>query len=225
MLLALGVLFNFLLPWAVYRLSVPHLGETHAIMATAVAPAVWGLVQFARSRKVDAMSGLVLSGIALSLVVLALGGSPKILLFRESLITGLGGLVLIGSAVIRRPLMFVLIRYAFTSGQSALEAVLPGGVAARARAELESFADKPWFRRMMTVTTIVFGLIIVAETVALVVLVFSWPTDRVLLTRPIVRNAAAGLILLWAFFYMVPAVRRGARKDELEGASGSAGGR
>jgi hypothetical protein len=80
-LLALGVLFNFLLPWAVYRLSVPHLGETHAIMATAVAPAAWSLAQFARSRKVDAMSGLVLSGIALSLLVLALGGSPKILFF------------------------------------------------------------------------------------------------------------------------------------------------
>ena len=82
--------------------------------------------------------------------------------------------------------------------------MLPGGVAARAREELESFADKPWFHRVMTVTTIVFGLIIVAETVTLSVLVFSLPTDRVLLIRPIVRNVAAGLVLLWAFFYMVP---------------------
>ena len=113
--LGLGVLFNFLLPWAVYRLSVPHLGETHAIVATAVAPGVWSLIQFARSREVYAMSVLVLSGIALSLVVLALGGSPKILLFRESLITGLGSLVLIGSAV--SPAADVcVIRYAFTSG-------------------------------------------------------------------------------------------------------------
>jgi hypothetical protein len=74
----------------------------------------------------------------------------------------------------------------------------------------------------MTVTTVVFGLIIVAETVALCVLVFSLPTDRVLLTRPIVRNVAAGLVLLWAFFYMVPAVRRGAHEDELEDAPESA---
>ena len=214
MLLALSMLFNFILPWAVYRLSVPYLGETHAIMATAVAPTVWSLVQFARSRKLDAMSVLVLSWIVLSLLVLALGGSPKVLLFRETLITGLGGLVLIGSAMIGRPLMLVLVRYAFTS-QSGLSTVLPSSVGERARAELESYVDKPWFRRVMAATTAVFGLIIVAETVVLGVLVFSLPTEKVLLTRPIVRNAAAGLVLLWTFLYCLPAVRRGAREDEL----------
>ncbi len=97
------MLFNSILQWAVYRLSVPYLGETHAIIATAVAPTVWSLAQFARSRKLDAMPVLVLSWIALSLLVLVLGGSPKVLLFRETLITGLGGLVLIGSAMIGRP--------------------------------------------------------------------------------------------------------------------------
>jgi hypothetical protein len=198
----------------VYRLSVARLGETHAIMATAIVPAVWSLVQFARSRKIDAMSALVLSWIALSLVVLALGGSPKVLLFRESLITGLGGLMLIGSAMIGRPLMLVLVRYAFTS-QSGLDTVLPSGIATRARTQLESYADKPWFRRVITATTIVFGLILVAETAVLCVLVFSLPTEKVLLTRPIVRNAAAGLLLLWTFLYWLPAVRRGAREDEL----------
>lgn len=213
MLLALSVLFNFLFPWAVYRLTVPSLGETHAIMATAVAPAVWSLAQFARSRKIDVMSALVLSWIALSLVVLALGGSPKVLLFRESLITGLGGLVLIGSALIGRPLMLVLVRYAFTN-QSGLDTVLPSAVVARARAQLESYTDKPWFGRVIAATTVVFGLILIAETAALCVLVFSLPTEKVLLARPIIRNAAAGLLLLWTFLYWLPAVRRGERKDE-----------
>ncbi len=164
-------------------------------MATAVAPTVWSLVQFARSGKLDAMSVLVLSWIALSLLVLVLGGSPKVLLFRETLITGLGGLVLIGSAMIGRPLMLVLVRYAFAS-QSGLSTVLPSSVGERARGELESYADKPWFRRVMAATTAVFGLIIVAETVVLGLLVFSLPTEKVLLSRPIVRNAAAGLVLL-----------------------------
>ena len=216
MLLALSMLFNFILPWAVYRLSVPYLGETHAIMATAVAPTVWSLVQFARSRKLDAMSVLVLSWIALSLFVLALSGSPKVLLFRETLITGLGGLVLIGSALIGRPLMPVLVRYAFMS-QSGLGTVLQSSVAERARAQLELYADKPWFRRVIAATTVVFGLIVVAETVVLGVLVFSLPAEKVFLTRPIVRNAAAGLVLLWTFLYCIPVVRRGAREDELNG--------
>jgi hypothetical protein len=212
-LLALSVLFNFLLPWAVYRLTVPRLGEAHAIVATAVVPAVWSLAQFARSRKIDVMSALVLSWIALSLVMLALGGSPKILLFRESLITGLGGLVLIGSAMIGRPLMLLMVRYAFTS-RSGLDAVLPSAIGARARAQLESYADKRWFQRVITATTVVFGLILVAETAVLCVLVFSLPTEKVLLVRPIIRNAAAALLLLWTFLFWLPAVRRGEREDE-----------
>ena len=145
--------------------------------------------------------------------MLALGGSPKVLLFRESLITGLGGFVLIGSAMIGRPLMFVIVRYAFAS-QSGLDTVLPGSVAARARAQLESYGEKRWFRRMMTATTIVFGLILIAETAVLCVLVFSLPTEKVLLARPIVRNAAAGVLFLWTFLYCLPAVRRGEREDE-----------
>lgn len=208
----LGVVFNFLLPWAVYRLIVPQIGETHAIMASAAVPAAWSLVQFARSRKVDAMSVLVLSGIALSLMAIALGGSPKLLLFRESLITGLIGLVLIGSAIVGRPLMFVMLR-AVLNGQS-LDSMFPRGIAVRARGELESYADRPWFQRVMSVMTIVFGLIAVAETAVLCVLVFSLPTDRVLIARPIVRYVTAGLLILWTFLYAMPAVRRGEREDE-----------
>ncbi len=63
-LLGLGVIFNFLLPWGLYRLSVPRLGEAHAIIFSAAAPAVWSLFQFVRRRKADVMSVIVLSGSA-----------------------------------------------------------------------------------------------------------------------------------------------------------------
>ncbi len=212
LLLGLGILFNFLLPWAIFRLTKPHVGETHAIIISAVVPAVWSLVQFARNRNVDAMSAIVLAGIGLSLAVLALGGSPKILLFRESLITGLGGLVLIGSAMIRRPLMFVLFRAVMS--RQVLDTVAPRSIAERAHAQLESYVGKLWYRRIMAVMTIAVGLVLVAETAVLSVLIFSLPTERVLLIRPIVRYGAAGLILLWTFLFFVPAVRRGAREDE-----------
>ncbi len=218
-LLGLQVLFNLLLPWALYRLSVPQVGETRAIIIAAVAPGVWSLVQFARSRQVDAWSVLVLSGIGLSLVILALGGSPKILLFRESLITGLVGLVFIGSAMIRRPLFYAVLMpalRAFTSPQSTLTAVVPSMILARARAQWGALADKPWFRRVMTVMTVAAGAIFVAETAVLSILVFSLPTDRFLLVRPLVRYGAAGSVLLVTFFYFVPAVRRGESDDEAE---------
>jgi hypothetical protein len=212
-LFAVGFLFNILLPWAVYRLSEPRVGDAHAIMICAAVPTAWSLIRFARSRKVDMMSVIVLSGIALSLAALALGGSPKLLLFRESLITGAGGLVLLGSAIVGRPLLVVLMRAAL-SERSAIEAVVPGGVGARARAQLESYTGKAWFQRLIAATTVFFGLALIAETVVRGVLIFSMPTDRFLLVSPITRNGTAGVLLLWTFVYLLPAVRRNERADD-----------
>ncbi len=219
LLFGLGLLCNFLLPWGVYRLSEPHFGEAHAIMISAVVPLVWSLIELARNRKVDVISVLVLSGIGLSLVAIAFGGSPKLLLFRESLITGLIGLVMIGSAIIRRPLMRVLVTAsarAFSNPESDMAAVLPNKLFAGAREELESYADKPWFLRIMSVMTVVLGLILVVETAVRSVLIFSLPTEKVLLLGPVVKYSAVGLLMLLTLVYFVPAVRRGERSDEAE---------
>jgi hypothetical protein len=199
-LFALSLLVNLLVPWLLYRVSRAHLGESHAIMLSAAAPAVWSLTEFARSRKIDAISVVVLSGIALSLVAIVLGGSPKLLLFRESLITGLTGLVFIGSALIRRPLMYVLVIAAAKSLHSDSGSE-PNTMFARARFELESYAGSPNFRRSMTVATIVFGVVAVAETAIRGALIFSLPTERALLVGPIVGYCIVGLLVSWWILY------------------------
>ncbi|MGB6519873.1 MAG: VC0807 family protein [Candidatus Cybelea sp.] len=210
-MLGLGVLFNVLLPWALYRLSKPHVGESHALMISVGAPMLWSLVQFARNRRVDVFSVVVISGIGLSLGAIALGGSPKLLLFRESMITGLTGLVFIGSAIVRRPLFYSITQpmiRSFLSSESATAAFLPSGMAARALAEWETYFEKAWFRRVMGVMTVAVGLIFVAETAIRSVLIFTLPSERVLLISPFVQYAAAGLLILWTYLYVVPAVRR-----------------
>jgi hypothetical protein len=186
-------------------------------MISAVVPLAWSLVEFARNRKIDVISVLVLGGIGLSLVAIAFGGSPKLLLFRESLVTGTIGLVLIGSAIIRRPLMRVLVTAsarAFSDPNSDVAAVLPGGAFARAREELEGYADKPWFLRLMSVMTVVVGLLLVTETAVRSALIFSLPTEKVLLLGPVVKYSTVGVLMLLTFGYFVPAVRRGEREDE-----------
>lgn len=65
----------------------------------------------------------------------------------------------------------------------------------------------------MTVMTVFTGAVLVAETVIRGVLIFSLPTDRVLLLGPLVQYGASGVILLWTFLYFVPAVRRGASEE------------
>jgi len=217
LLFGLGLLCNFLLPWGVYRLSEPHVGEAHAIMISAAVPVAWSLIEFTRNRKVDLMSALVLSAIGLSLLAIVFGGSPKLLLFRESLVTGLIGLVMIGSALIRRPLMLVLVTAvtrSFGDSKSGIAALFANAPLAHATEQLESFAGKPWFRSVMTAMTVVVGLILIAETAARWALIFYLPTEKVLLLGPVVRYAAVGLLLILTFAYFVPSVRRGRVEDE-----------
>jgi hypothetical protein len=90
---------------------------------------------------------------------------------------------------------------------------LPNLPFARAAEQLNSYADKPWFARLMIVMTVAIGAIGVVETAIRGVLIFSLPTDRAVLLTPVVRYSAAGLILILAFGYFAPAVRRGERED------------
>jgi hypothetical protein len=197
--LSLGL--NFVLPWALYRLSEPHVGETHALIVSAAVPMAWSVVQLARNRKLDAVSVLALLGIALSFVALALGGSPKVLLFRQSLLTGAVGLVLIGSAVIRRPLFYALV-VAALGPQAEPGADTPSNVWSRARAELESYADKPSFRRSMTTLTVFSGLLLILEAAVRITIAFELPTERALLVGPAVTHAMGGLFILLVLLYV-----------------------
>ncbi len=211
---AVGFLFNFLLPWILYRVSVSHVGETNALILSAAAPAAWSLIELVRSRRVNLWSMLVLSGIAFGLTAMLVGGSPKLLLFRESLFTGLSGLALVVSGLLGRPLLYWVIVAMLRS------AVDPGSTAnpehsrnrlASVIERLESVADEPWFIRTMTVSTIFVGLVGVGETVARGILIYTLPSDKVLLLLPVVRYSAAALIFAWAVLYVRPSARRAER--------------
>ncbi|XLM21574.1 hypothetical protein MKD33_05940, partial [Chromobacterium piscinae] len=57
-----------------------------------------------------ALSMMVLLGIALSLLAMLLGGGEKMLLLRESLLSGLFGVAFLLSLLLPRPLVFYLAR-------------------------------------------------------------------------------------------------------------------
>ena len=108
--IGIEVLVNLVLPYLIYIQTEAHIGQVHALLASSLPPILWSGVEFARRRRIDAMSLLVLAGIALSLLAFLGGGSVRFLQLREKLITGLIGLVFLGSAAIGRPLIYQLAR-------------------------------------------------------------------------------------------------------------------
>src|ERR1700675_1116768 len=100
---ALDFLVNLGGPWLVYRLVEGSTSIAVALILSSVPPIIWSLWQLVHSRKLDVISMLVIAGIATSLAATMLGGNPRLLLVRESFITGVFCLVFLGSFCFPRP--------------------------------------------------------------------------------------------------------------------------
>ena len=59
---------NFVLPFLIYSYGSGSLGDELALMAASTPPIFWSIITFIREGRVDAISIIVLSGIALSLL-------------------------------------------------------------------------------------------------------------------------------------------------------------
>ena len=194
----LEVLVNGVLPFVIYLAADKRLGDVGALIASSAPPIAWSLFEFARKRRVDAVSMLVLAGIALSLLAFIGGGGARFLQLREKLVTALIGLVFLGSAAIGRPLIYQLAR-AGMRRRSASEA-----------AEFEARKDDPRLRRVMTIMTLVWGFGLVGEAAASAALVFQVSIGTYLLVSPVLGYGTMGALSLWTFWY----ARRQRRKGD-----------
>ncbi len=202
------VLVNFILPLVIYNYAEKPLGEINALLAASGPPILWSLFEFARHRRVDALSLMVIAGIALSLLAMLGGGGPRFLQLREKLVTGLIGIVFLGSALIGKPLVYELAR-ASMRRKSNDEAE-----------QFEALQVHAGFRRTMMIMTVVWGLGLIADVAVSVALVFALTIREYLLVNPILSYATLGALSLWTFLYGRRAKRRGeARRAALNASS------
>jgi hypothetical protein len=205
----LELVVNFLLPWLAYRLALPRVGETGALIASAVPPLVWSAIELARFRRVDALSVMVVAGIVLSVAAMALGGSPRMLLLRESLVSGAVGVVFLLSLPMRRPLIFYLAR-------ATVAREMEGGAA-----HFETlWRERPGLATAMRTMTLVWGVGLTAETALRAWMALTWPIERFLVVSPFIGYGIYGGLALWTLWYR-KTMR--SRVEAIERASGMAG--
>jgi hypothetical protein len=181
---------NLLLPWLAYRLAVPHWGETGGLIASAVPPLVWSAVELARFRRIDALSVMVLLGIVLSIAAMALGGSPRMLLLRESLVSGAIGVAFLISLLMPRPLVFYLARATvareMADGAARIEAL---------------WRERPAFVSSLRLMTVVWGAGLTGETALRAWMALTWPIERFLVVSPFIGYGIYSALLLWTLWY------------------------
>ncbi len=194
--IGLELLFNFVLPYVIYVELAPGMGDVHALLASSLPPIAWSLIEFARHRKVDALSVIVLAGIVLSLLAFIGGGSARLLQLRENLVTGVVALVFLGSAAIGRPLIYQLAR-------AGLQRRSP-----EQASQFEARRGSRAFKRVMTLMTLVWGFGLLVQTALACALVFTMPIADYLIVSPVLGYGFMGGLGLWTFWYGRRAKRR-----------------
>lgn len=188
--LALDMAFNLVLPWLAYRLAEPLWGEFGGLLASALPPLLWSSIELIRHRRLDALSIIVLSGIALSLLALMLGGNPKLLLVRESLFSGLIGLAFLVSAPFGKPLVYHLARaMALRQGPDSDGAAF------------DDWWQQPGSSQMLRAITVGWGIGLTAEASLRGWLAWHWSAERFLLLSPFISYGLMGAMILWTVWY------------------------
>lgn len=182
--------FNFALPWLAYRLALPHWGQLGALYASAAPPILWSVIEFLQHRRIDALSALVLLGIALSCGATALGGSPRLLLMRESMVSGSIGVAFLLSLLLARPLTFYLARATVARQRD-------GGADSIERL----WRDSAPFRRVIRLVTLIWGAGLTGENLLRAWLAWHWPVERYLVVAPLIGYGIYGALLLWTFWF------------------------
>jgi hypothetical protein len=186
-----GVLLNAAVPVTLYKLSKRYYSasEITALVIAATFPLGRSAFELLINRSFDPISIVVLLGIATDAVAILFGGSPRLLLIRESLFTGAFGVACFFSLLLPRPMMFYFSRY-FIAGMDE---------------ERQARFNSSWrlseVRFCHRLITTVWGCVFVGELLIRVVLIYTLSAALVLIISPLMIGTLTIVTMIWAFSY------------------------
>jgi hypothetical protein len=188
--LLLGLLWDVGLPAAAY-----YGGRALGLDAELALAAGGGLAAVrvayvaAVRRRLDGLAAVVVGAFVLLLVASLLTGDPRILLARESIVSGGLGLLLLGSCAVGRPVLYAMLRRLYAGKAEVL-----------ARWDV-LWRAQPGFRRVFTLMSLVWGAGLLAEAVIRVPLLYLLPVDALAAVSTLLQLGAIGLLLCWTLWY------------------------
>lgn len=186
-----GILLNAVVPVILYKLSKRYYSpsEVTALVIAAIFPLSKSIFDLARHRKLHPIAIVVLLGIATDGVAIVFGGSPRLLLIRESMFTGVFGIACFFSLLLPRPMMFYFSRY-FIAGTDP-----------ERQARFNAAWQLPEVRFCHRLITTVWGCVFVGELGLRLLLIYNLPAALVLVISPVVIGTLTVTTMIWAFSY------------------------
>ncbi|MET9251696.1 VC0807 family protein [Nonomuraea sp. NPDC003709] len=181
---------DVVLPVAVYyacrRFGVD---EELSLLLGAAAAFVRVLIAAVVRRQFNGLAALVCAGFVAGLLLAFVTGDPRFLLAKESLLSGMLGLLLLGSCLAGKPLMYAVMRR-LTAGD-------PGKLAEWERL----WQSAPQFRKVFLTLTLVWGAGLLTESIIRIPLIYSLPLDVMAGLSTVLQLATFALLIGWSLLY------------------------
>jgi len=184
------ILLSVVAPIVIYSMLTDRgFSEVAALIISGIGPVIDLAITMLVSRRVDEFSLIVLVFLVIGVVTSLLFDDPRLLLLKESAVSGLFGLVLLGSLLAPRPLMFYFGRR-FATGGSAEKIEWWNG--------LWQYAG---FRRTQQVLTLVWGVVLLGEAVLRGVLAFVLPVGTMVVVNSVLPPVVFALLIVFTITY------------------------
>lgn len=181
----------------VYYLLLPHFGPTSIwpILGASLVPLISNVFNFVRRRSFDVVGIIVLIGLLVGMLPAVFGGTQRLLLVRESFVTGLLGMILLASALFHRPLAYYVIREFLTANEA-----LP-------HQRWDILWKSGYFRHTIRAMTIGWGALLVGEFVLRAFMALRMNVAFVLGAAPVLVTILLLLAGLATAFWLAHAIR------------------
>ena len=188
--LLLSLVINAALPFLTYLVLVDQ------GMATVPALAIGGLwnvvelvIEYVRHRRLDSLSVIVLIFLAVGMAASLISGSVRFTLLKESAGTALFAVVLLGSLLTPRPVMFYFGRH-FATDRSDGQVAWWNGL-----------WQYPQFRHGQRLLTAVWGLVLLGEAVIRAALTFVLPTGVMVGLNHFLPLLIIAILIVWTIAF------------------------
>ncbi|WP_066061733.1 VC0807 family protein [Neobacillus soli] len=187
--IVLSLVINGAIPVVVYNLLMDYYSSFVSLLIATLIPLADNLFHIVKYRKADAFGLFMLTGFVLSLLAFVLGGNERLILLRESMVTGLLGLIFIGSLFFAKPLI-----YHFAIRFSASDA-------SEKKGQFEKNWEVPYFRIVLRIMTAIWGIALLGEAVVKVILVYELSISAFLAISQLIFYSVIGAAILFTVAY------------------------
>jgi hypothetical protein len=184
-----SILISGVGPAVIYVLLRPHMSEFHALFAALLLPLAEGAITLCLRRRLNVFGAIVAASLGLAIITAFMSGSPRMLLARESLLSGAFGAFLLFSLVWSQPLVYHIAAH-FVAGHDAAR-LLEFRLKARGR-RIQRF-----FRGL----TAVWGLLTLGDGLLNTYLAFHMAIPTYLVVTPLARYSVMGIALVWTLIH------------------------